>query len=166
MKSCNAAATSLRCSSSSVTGLRYGCEPPAASSKPSWCSSLVNNYVNAKRHIWMDVALRCYKWIDGRTYGSPGWVRYRAPLGSNTSHCKDYLAAAALARLPASTVASRRVRASGIAELWGRLVVKRIEIKASKMLVAPRISECFGLPWPALVCYCLLWSAIVCLGLL
>ena len=39
-------------------------------------------------------------------------------------------------------------------------------IKASEMLVAPRISECFGLPWSALVCYSLPWSAIVCLGLL
>ena len=39
----------------------------------------------------------------------------------------DYLAAAALARLPASTVASRRVRASGIVELWVRFVVKRLE---------------------------------------
>ena len=27
-----------------------------------------------------------------------------------------------------------------------------IQIKASEMLVAPRISECFGLPWCALVC--------------
>ena len=37
-------------------------------------------------------------------------------------------------------------------------------IKASEMLVARRISECFGLPWSALVCYSLPWSAIVCLG--
>ena len=29
-------------------------------------------------------------------------------------------------------------------------------IKAPEMLVAPRISECFGLPWSALVCYSLL----------
>ena len=40
------------------------------------------------------------------------------------------------------------------------------KIKASEMLVAPRISECFGLPWSAFVCYSLPWSAIVCLGLL
>ena len=39
-------------------------------------------------------------------------------------------------------------------------------IKASEMLVAPRISECFGLAWSALVCYGLPWSAIVCLSLL
>ena len=39
-------------------------------------------------------------------------------------------------------------------------------IKASEMLVAPQISEYFGLPWSALVCYSLPWSAIVCLGLL
>ena len=46
--------------------------------------------------------------------------------------------------------------------IWqSRLVMK---IKASEMLVAPRISECFGLPWSALVCYSLPWSAIVCLG--
>ena len=31
-----------------------------------------------------------------------------------------------------------------------------IIIKASEMLVAPRISECFGLPWSALFCYSLL----------
>ena len=37
-------------------------------------------------------------------------------------------------------------------------------IKASEILVAPRISECFGVPWSALVCYSLPWSAIVCLG--
>ena len=36
------------------------------------------------------------------------------------------------------------------------------EIKASKMLVAPRISECFGLLQSALVCYSLPWSAMVC----
>ena len=41
-----------------------------------------------------------------------------------------------------------------------------LKIKASEMLVAPRISECFGLPWSALVCYSLPFSAIVCLGLL
>ena len=42
------------------------------------------------------------------------------------------------------------------------------QIKASEMLVAPRISECFGLGLLkfALVCYSLPWSAIVCLGLL
>ena len=39
-------------------------------------------------------------------------------------------------------------------------------IKASEMLEAPWISECFGLPWSALVCFSLPWSAIVCLGLL
>ena len=43
-------------------------------------------------------------------------------------------------------------------------VVKYVIIKASEMLVAPPISECFGLPWSALVCYSLPWSAIVCLG--
>ena len=28
------------------------------------------------------------------------------------------------------------------------------------MLVAPLTSECFGLPWSALVCYSLSWSAL------
>ena len=37
---------------------------------------------------------------------------------------------------------------------------------ASDMLVAPRISECFGMPWSDLVSYTLPFSAIVCLGLL
>ena len=41
-----------------------------------------------------------------------------------------------------------------------------LDIKASEMLVAPRILECFGLPWSTLVCYSLPWSAIVCLGVL
>ena len=41
----------------------------------------------------------------------------------------------------------------------------QLQKKASEILVAPRISECFGLPWSALVCYSLHWSAIVCLGL-
>ena len=27
-----------------------------------------------------------------------------------------------------------------------------LQIKASEMLVAPRISECFGMPWSAIVC--------------
>ena len=42
-----------------------------------------------------------------------------------------------------------------------------VKIKASEMLVAPRISEFFGLLWSALVCYSLpwTWSATVCLGL-
>ena len=31
------------------------------------------------------------------------------------------------------------------------------------MLVAPRIPECFDLPWSAFVCYSLPWSTIVCL---
>ena len=31
-------------------------------------------------------------------------------------------------------------------------------IKASEILVAPRILECFGLPWSALVCYSLPWT--------
>ena len=44
--------------------------------------------------------------------------------------------------------------------------ISNIIIKASEMLVAPRISECFGLPWSALVCCSLPWSALVCLGLL
>ena len=39
-----------------------------------------------------------------------------------------------------------------------------LSIKASEMLVAPPISECFGLPWSALVCYSLPWSVVVCLG--
>ena len=41
-----------------------------------------------------------------------------------------------------------------------------IVIKASEMLEAPRISECFGLPLSALICYNVPWSAIVCLDLL
>ena len=37
-------------------------------------------------------------------------------------------------------------------------------IKASEMLVAPRISECFDLPWSALVCYSLLTSSFAPFG--
>ena len=34
-------------------------------------------------------------------------------------------------------------------------------LKASEMLVAPRISEYFGLPWSALICYSLPWMLLV-----
>ena len=37
-------------------------------------------------------------------------------------------------------------------------------IKASEMLVAPRISECFDLSWSALVCYSLLTSSFAPFG--
>ena len=37
-------------------------------------------------------------------------------------------------------------------------------IKASEMLVAPWISECFDLPWSALVCYSLLTSSFAPFG--
>ena len=40
----------------------------------------------------------------------------------------------------------------------------KIKIKASEMLVAPRISECFDLPWSALVCYSLLTSSFAPFG--
>ena len=39
-----------------------------------------------------------------------------------------------------------------------------IQIKASEMLVAPWISECFDLPWSALVCYSLLTSSFAPFG--
>ena len=39
-----------------------------------------------------------------------------------------------------------------------------IYIKALEMLVAPRISECFDLPWSALVCYSLLTSSFAPFG--
>ena len=58
-------------------------------------------------------------------------------------------------------------------KFYNRLNILR-KIKASEMLVALRISECFSLPWSALICYSLLlsalvyyslpWSAIVSLG--
>ena len=43
-------------------------------------------------------------------------------------------------------------------------VVVWLGIKASEMLVAPRISKCFGLPWSALVCYSLLTSSFAPFG--
>ena len=45
--------------------------------------------------------------------------------------------------------------AIAVASVMVAVKVRKL-IKASEMLVAPRISECFGLPWSALVCCSLL----------
>jgi len=66
----------------------------------------------------------------------------------------------------------KQMLGSGIAmEKWRICISVMLEsltvsdtIKASEMLVAPRISECFDLPWSALVCYSLLTSSFAPFG--